>query len=87
VLPGHYIPNGTPDIEAATVEKMMADHCPLGRCASPEDVARVVAFLMSEDGGWVNGKHSTDHKELNEYIADYMLRSNHHHLRWIFPVN
>jgi len=52
----HYIPGGTPDIKAETVEKMMSDHCPLGRCASPDDVARVVAFLMSEDGGWVNGQ-------------------------------
>lgn len=34
----------------------MAEHCPLGRCATPEDVARVVGFLSSEDGGWVNGK-------------------------------
>lgn len=34
----------------------MADHCPLKRCATPEDVARVVAFLASDDGGWVNGK-------------------------------
>ena len=34
----------------------MAEHCPLKRCAVPEDVARVVAFLASEDGGWVNGK-------------------------------
>ncbi|KAF2817724.1 1,3,6,8-tetra-HN reductase [Mytilinidion resinicola] len=52
----HYIPGGTPDIPAATVEKLMADHCPLGRCATPEDVARVVGFLSSEDGGWVNGQ-------------------------------
>lgn len=35
---------------------MMAEHCPLKRCATPEDVARVVAFLSSEDGGWVNGQ-------------------------------
>lgn len=35
----------------------MAEHCPLKRCATPDDVARVVAFLASEDGGWVNGKH------------------------------
>jgi 3-oxoacyl-[acyl-carrier protein] reductase len=35
---------------------MMAEHCPLGRCATPEDVARVVGFLSSEDGGWVNGQ-------------------------------
>jgi len=52
----HYIPGGTPDIPAAKIEQMMADHCPLGRCAVPEDVARVVAFLASEDGGWVNGE-------------------------------
>jgi len=35
---------------------MMANHNPLGRCAVPEDVARVVAFLASDDGGWVNGQ-------------------------------
>jgi 3-oxoacyl-[acyl-carrier protein] reductase len=34
----------------------MAEHCPLGRCAVPEDVARVVAFLASGDGSWVNGQ-------------------------------
>jgi 3-oxoacyl-[acyl-carrier protein] reductase len=52
----HYIPGGTPDMPKETIEKLMADHCPLGRCAVPEDVARVVAFLSSEDGGWVNGQ-------------------------------
>ena len=52
----HYIPGGTPDIPAADIEKMMAENCPLGRCALPDDVARVVAFLCSEDGGWVNGQ-------------------------------
>ena len=52
----HYIPGGTPDIPASKIEKMMADNCPLGRCALPEDVARVVAFLCSEDGSWVNGQ-------------------------------
>jgi len=60
-IPQHYIPGGTPDIPAATIEKMMADHCPLGRCALPEDVARVVAFLASGDGGWVNGTSHTFH--------------------------
>ncbi|KAH6615890.1 hypothetical protein B0J18DRAFT_373737 [Chaetomium sp. MPI-SDFR-AT-0129] len=52
----HYIPGGTPDIPAAEIERKMAEHCPLGRCAVPQDVARVVAFLASEDGGWVNGQ-------------------------------
>lgn len=50
-----YISGGTPDLSAETIEKGMADACPLGRIAVPEDVARVVAFLASEDGGWVNG--------------------------------
>jgi len=51
----HYIPGGTPDWPADKIENLMAEHCPLGRCAVPEDVARVVAFLSSADGGWVNG--------------------------------
>ncbi|PSK42926.1 Diacetyl reductase [Elsinoe australis] len=46
----------SPDLDAATIEKGMAEACPLGRCALPEDVARVVAFLASQDGGWVNGQ-------------------------------
>jgi NAD(P)-dependent dehydrogenase (short-subunit alcohol dehydrogenase family) len=53
---GHYIPGATPDWPADKIETMMAEHCPLKRCATPDDVARVVAFLASEDGGWVNGK-------------------------------
>lgn len=52
----HYIPGGTPEWPADKIEKLMAEHCPLGRCAEPEDVARVVAFLSSGDGGWVNGQ-------------------------------
>ncbi|KAF2486266.1 hypothetical protein BDY17DRAFT_291159 [Neohortaea acidophila] len=52
----HYIPGGTPEWPADKIEKLMADHCPLKRCAVPEDVARVVAFLASDDGGWVNGQ-------------------------------
>lgn len=52
----HYIPGGSPDWPAEKIERLMAEHCPLGRCAVPEDVARVVAFLASEDGGWVNGE-------------------------------
>ena len=52
----HYIPGGSSDWPAQKIEDLMALHCPLGRCAVPEDVARVVAFLASDDGGWVNGK-------------------------------
>jgi 3-oxoacyl-[acyl-carrier protein] reductase len=52
----HYIPGATPDWPADKIENMMAENCPLGRCAEPEDVARVVAFLASDDGSWVNGQ-------------------------------
>ena len=51
-----YIPGATGDWPAEKIEAEMANACPLGRCAMPIDVARVVAFLASEDGGWVNGK-------------------------------
>ena len=50
-----YIPGADGTWSAEAIETAMANHCPLGRCAEPADVARVVAFLVSEDGGWVNG--------------------------------
>ena len=54
----HYIPGGTPEWPADKIETSMAQICPLNRCAVPEDVARVVGFLASEDGGWINGMFS-----------------------------
>ncbi len=38
------------------IEKGIAGMCPLGRCAVPADIARVVAFLGSADSEWVNGE-------------------------------
>ncbi len=38
--------------QVAQVTRMI----PLGRLGEPEDVARVVAFLVGPDGGWVNGQ-------------------------------
>ncbi|KAL9004646.1 MAG: hypothetical protein Q9188_002537 [Gyalolechia gomerana] len=51
-----YIPGADGTWSADAIESAMANHCPLGRCAMPQDIARVVAFLVSEDGGWVNGQ-------------------------------
>ena len=39
----------------ALVERIVAD-IPMGRLGTPEDVARVVAFLAGPDGGWVSGQ-------------------------------
>lgn len=64
----------------------MADHCPLKRCATPEDVARVVAFLSSDDGGWVNGKSIQDDGAELRILTEWN-RPSHYHLWWIFPVD
>lgn len=44
---------------AADVEKLMeafAKRTPLGRVGEPDDLARVVAFLASPEGGWITGQ-------------------------------
>ena len=51
-----YIPGGTAQWPAPKIESSMAAACPLGRCGEPSDIAKVVAFLVSDDGSWVNGK-------------------------------
>ena len=56
-----YIPGGTAQWSADKIEHAMADSCPLARCGLPVDIARVVAFLVGEDGGWVNGKFTPSH--------------------------
>ncbi|CAN5548185.1 SDR family NAD(P)-dependent oxidoreductase [soil metagenome] len=38
------------------VQKMMIDDTPLGRLEQPEDVARAVAFLLSEDARFITGE-------------------------------
>jgi len=41
---------------AAEVQQEMIGKTALGRLGQPEDIAAVVAFLASEDGGWVTGQ-------------------------------
>ena len=50
-----YVPRGSPDWPAEKIKQGIADGTFLGRCAEPVDIARVVAFLVSQDGGWVTG--------------------------------
>jgi 3-oxoacyl-[acyl-carrier protein] reductase len=42
--------------DTATVRAVEAQTA-LGRLGSPEDIARVVAFLASEDAGWITGQY------------------------------
>ena len=51
-----YIPGATKQWSANDIELAMARNCPLGRCAYPSDIARVVAFLVGPDGVWLSGE-------------------------------
>lgn len=49
-----YIP-GSEDWSDEQLDKATSSISPLQRIGYPEDIAKVVAFLASEDGGWING--------------------------------
>lgn len=51
-----YFPGGSPSMSLEVIANALAEHCPLKRFGQPKDVGRVVAFLASEEGGWINGK-------------------------------
>jgi NAD(P)-dependent dehydrogenase (short-subunit alcohol dehydrogenase family) len=40
----------------ADLNKMIANSTALGRVGLPDDIGGVVAFLCSEEGGWINGQ-------------------------------
>lgn len=50
-----YIPGATPSWTVEDNAKFVANRTPLQRIGVPQDIARVIAFLSSEDGGWING--------------------------------
>ncbi|RAH44541.1 putative versicolorin reductase [Aspergillus brunneoviolaceus CBS 621.78] len=52
----HYAPDGYPGMPIEQIDKGIASLCPLGRTGKPLDVARVVAFLSSAEGEWINGQ-------------------------------
>jgi 3-oxoacyl-[acyl-carrier protein] reductase len=38
------------------LRRFVVDQSPLGRAGTPEDAARLISFLLSPEGGWVNGQ-------------------------------
>ncbi|KAF1352170.1 ESC reductase [Delphinella strobiligena] len=50
-----YIPNGK-NLSDDQVDEYAATWSPVQRVGQPIDIARVVCFLASQDGDWVNGK-------------------------------
>lgn len=50
-----YIPNGD-SLDDEGVDEYAAGWSPLHRVGLPIDIARVVCFLASQDGQWINGK-------------------------------
>lgn len=52
----HYVPGGYKGMPLDRIEAGLANMCPLKRVAVPADIGRVVAFLASEEGEWINGQ-------------------------------
>ena len=51
----HYSPGANPSTSIEEIDKGLASLSPLKRVGLPEDVARVVAFLVGPEGEWING--------------------------------
>src|SRR5271170_1795361 len=80
----HYSPGATKDTPMAQIEAGIASMCPLGRCAVPDDIAKVVKFLCHPDSEWINGMTSGLGIVDTELIE---TRSNHQAQRWFHRIS
>lgn len=55
VAPGFIATDMTAELDA-TVKETALSHIPLGRMGEPEEVAKAVAFLASDDAGYITGQ-------------------------------
>jgi NAD(P)-dependent dehydrogenase (short-subunit alcohol dehydrogenase family) len=82
----HYAPGATKDTPIEHIEAGIAKLIPLGRCAVPADIARVVMFLCHDDSEWLNGKtRSSFYSCQRANVETY--RSNHPSQRWWCCIN
>ena len=70
-----YTPGADPSTSEEKLDEGLANFCPLGRVGLPIDIGRVVAFLCSQDGEWVNGKSIRPHTR-NPGISLLTVSSN-----------
>jgi len=60
VNPGATLSEGTKEAGlygvGSDIEKHLVAMTPLGRMGTPEDIAKIVAFLASDDSGWLTGE-------------------------------
>ncbi|KAK7187792.1 hypothetical protein DPSP01_010840 [Paraphaeosphaeria sporulosa] len=54
-----YLPNADETWTWEQVEAVVSKWTPLGRIGLPQDIGRVVAFLVGPDGYWINGQNIT----------------------------
>jgi hypothetical protein len=78
----HYSPGATKDTPLEVIEAGIAKLIPLGRCAVPDDIAKVVMFLCHPDSEWINGERFCPTPKMSLADVDFSLRSNHHPHRW-----
>ncbi|MFC6789117.1 glucose 1-dehydrogenase [Methylobacterium komagatae] len=61
VSPGFVVTEGThtAGVVGSEMETGLVAQTPLGRAGQPDDIATVVAFLASDDAGWLTGENIT----------------------------
>ncbi|MDK9697416.1 MAG: acetoacetyl-CoA reductase [Siculibacillus sp.] len=59
ICPGYIATEMVKAIDPAVVEKSILPHIPVGRLGEPEEIARAVVFLASDDAGFVTGSTMT----------------------------
>jgi NAD(P)-dependent dehydrogenase (short-subunit alcohol dehydrogenase family) len=55
VTPGYKSELGLTDEQIAGFEAQAAASTPMGRTGTPDEVAKAVVFLASDDGSYING--------------------------------